>query len=905
MSSSELTVLFGVDERGLSDAEAERRLSASGPNVLPEAKPEHGVAIFLRQFASPLIYLLIGAAGVVAALREYTDAGVILGVLLFNAIVGAFQEGRARRTLAALKRFTATDAAVLRDGKERIVPDAAVVPGDIILLHEGERVPADARVMASNTLAVDEAALTGESKPIHKVVEAPRLLADDDAAPVADQVTMVFKGTHVLAGSGRALVAATGKATVIGGITEAIAAIDTEIPLKVDVRNLSRLIVCAVLGISSLLFLLGAAFGKDIGEMFITVVALSVSIIPEGLPIVLTIVLASGVARMSRRNALVKRLQAVEALGQARVIALDKTGTITKNEMVIQRVVVDRGVYVVGGVGYEPDGGIAKLEENGVPHSVLPADDPALILAGRIAAFSANARLTFLEGEGQWKVHGDPTEAALAVFGAKVGFPKDDIERLHPLLDEIPFSYQTRYHATARRLDGQRFLSVVGAPEQVLELCHDALREGQAVPLGPADRAAHLEVFQRLAQEGLRVLAFSYAAEAPEAVGPETMPPLVFAGFYGMRDALRPEAAPAIRRAQEAGMRVTMITGDHRLSAEVVAREAGIFKAGDTVLTGGDMDTLSDEALDEALGRVAVFARVTPEHKLRIIRGYRRRGEIVAMTGDGVNDAPSLVAADLGIAMGKIGTEVAKEASDIVILDDNFDSVVAAIEEGRSVYKTIKKVILYLFSTSAGEVLTIGGGLALGYPLPILPAQIIWLNLVTDGFLDVALAMEPKEAGLLTGRFERPRKYLFDRLMVGRMAVMAIPMMIGTLVLFDRYFGADLAKAWTVSLTALAVFQWFNAWNCRSERRSIFRMNPFSNPSLVAATIVVVFLQLAAIYAPFLQRILHTVPLSLQDWLFILPIAASILVAEEARKFVFRRGKMRPRYNQDAPPLPR
>ena len=695
---------------------------------------------------------------------------------------------------------------------------------------------------------------------------------------------MIFKGTHVLAGNGRAIVVATGIETVIGKISKEIAAIDTEIPLKTNIRYLSRLIIITVAGISALLFFLGIVSGKSVKEMFTTIVSLSVSIIPEGLPIVMTLILATGVWRMSKRNALVKKLQAVEALGQARVIAVDKTGTITKNEMVIQKVYLDGKFFEIGGIGYEPKGAI-QLNGN-VVDSV---NHPELLFAGKIAAFCASAHVMFSEEEKVWRVAGDPTEAAMLVLAQKLGFYKDDLERESPLVGEIPFDYKLKYHATIHRFDGQKFLAVVGAPEVILNLSQISKEEKQKLE----------SVFLSMSQEGLRIIALAETRDAPEILAPEEIKSLTFVGFFGMKDALRPEVAGAMQKAVSAGIRVVMITGDHKVTARAIAKEAGIYQDGDTILTGQDIDAFSDNELSEKLAGTSVFARVTPEHKLRIIKAYKARGEIVAMTGDGVNDAPSLVAADLGVAMGKIGTEVAKEASDIVLLDDNFGSIVSAVEEGRSIYKTIKKVILYLFSTSLGEALTITGALLLGYPLPLLPAQIIWLNFVTDGFLDVALAMEPKEEGLLRGNFERPKKYLVDKLMAQRMFIMAIPMMIGTLFLFQKYFSAgggsafggenDLAKAWTISLTTLAVFQWFNAWNCRHESKSIFQMNPFSNKFLVGATLIIISLQLLVIYNPLMQKILRTIELSFSEWAIIIPIAASIVLVEEIRKFFYRR----------------
>ena len=875
-------VLGALDSRehGLTKEEATERFQKYGLNKLPEGKVDGLLIIFLRQFKSPLIYILFAAAGIVLAMGEVIDASIIFAVLLFNAIVGTIQEGKAQNTLLALKKFAETSATVLRDGKELIVLDTEVMPGDIIILQEGEKVSADARIIFSNTLRVDEASLTGESEPVTKTNTA----VPADNLPVADQKNMVFKGTNILSGNGTAVVVATGLATEIGKIAQKISSIDTEIPLKTNIRYLSRVIIVTVAVISTSLIVLGVLSGKSLKEMFTTAVALSVSIIPEGLPIVMTLVLATGVQRMSKRNVLVKRLQAVEALGQTKIIAVDKTGTLTRNEMVIQRVYVDGKIFDITGNGYEPKG-----EATFDGKTIDPLNHTDLLFSGRIAAFCANARLSFLEETSTWKIAGDPTEAAMLVLSEKIGFRHEVLEQETPKIFEMPFDYQKKYHATIRAVDGKNFLTIVGAPEKVLELCRNIWHKNETETLNGEKKKELESVFHNLAQGGFRVVAYAINPDTKRSVDENAIPPLTFIGFFGMSDALRPKVKEAMQRVRAADMRVVMITGDHRLTAQAIAKEADIWREGDSVLTGEEIDKMSDDELSKKLAHTSVFARVTPDHKLRIIQAYRKRGEIVAMTGDGVNDAPSLVAADLGVAMGKIGTEVAKEASDIVLLDDNFASIVSAAEEGRGIYKTIKKVILYLFSTSAGEVLVIAGALVLGYPLPLLAAQIIWLNFVTDGFLDVALAMEPKEKGLMQGKFERPKKWIVDGLMAQRMFLMALPMAIGTLYLFKGYFETDLTKALTISLTTLAMFQWFNVWNCRSESKSIFQMNPFSNKFLVGATVIVIFLQLFALHTPFLQKILHTTPLSLLEWLIIIPIASSIILVEEIRKFFYRR----------------
>ncbi|MEK7574979.1 MAG: HAD-IC family P-type ATPase [Patescibacteria group bacterium] len=894
-------VLSGLrsSDHGLSDSEATKRSIENGPNVLPETKPDNLVVIFLRQFQSPLIYILFAASIIIFIIDGAVDGSIILAVLAFNAVIGTIQEGRAQNTLRALKRFVETKAIVLRDGTESVVLDTEVVVGDIVILQEGAKIPADARILSATNLKVDESALTGESESVQKV----SAVIDKVGLSTAEQKNMVFKGTHIVTGNGRAVVVATGLETVIGRIAKEISAVDTEIPLKANIRYLSELIVAVVAIVSIVLFSVGLFFGKPAIEMFATVVSLAVSIIPEGLPIVMTLVLATGVWRMGKRNVLVKKLQAVEALGQARVIAVDKTGTLTKNEMVIRNVYVAKKFFEIGGVGYELKGDVSHKGT-----IVEPLNHPELVFAAKMATLCASGRVMYSEKNQQWLVSGDPTEASMFVFGQKLGFHKDELEHESPLVSEIPFDYKLKYHATVHLDSGRQLLVAIGAPEVILKLCSKVWHGGQSREFLVNEREELESVFLKMSDGGLRVLAFAESINPPQPLEPHSLNSLTFGGFFGIKDSLRSEVPEAMARAKSAGIKVVMITGDHKITAQAIGKEAGIWKEGDLVLTGEDIDALSSADLERKLNNTSVFARVTPEHKLRIIQAYKSRGEIVAMTGDGVNDAPSLVAADLGVAMGKIGTEVSKEASDIVLLDDNFGSIISAVEEGRSIYKTIKKVILYLFSTSIGEVLVIGGALLLGLPLPILPAQIIWLNFITDGFLDVSLAMEPKEKGLLLGNFERPKKYLIDKLMAHRMIFMALPMMIGTLYLFKVYVpiealatGFDslhssgsndigMTKAWTMALTLMAVFQWFNAWNCRSEEKSIFQINPFSNKFLIAATGIVILLQLTAVYNPFVQGFLHTTSLSLSEWGIIIVIASSIIFVEEVRKFFYRRG---------------
>ncbi|OGY37802.1 MAG: hypothetical protein A3E36_02305 [Candidatus Andersenbacteria bacterium RIFCSPHIGHO2_12_FULL_45_11b] len=869
---------LGVSTEGLLASEAQQRLERYGSNALPEGSRDSWIRLFFRQFSSALIYILLIAAVVLGIMGDILDAVIIVSVLFLNAIVGSFQEGRAQNTLASLKKFTEATATIKRENREITVSGSEVVPGDILILSEGERIVADARIILVSGLKVDEAALTGESEPVHKNADS---LASK-SLPVTDQNNMVFSGTYIVSGNGLAVVVATGLETAMGKIAKKISTIDTEIPLKIEIRRITRVIVSGVFALTIFLMGYGVLAGLPLREMFKTAVALAVSSVPEGLPVVVTLVLATGVWRMSKRNVLVRRLQAVEALGQARIIAVDKTGTLTRNQMIIERAYINGSYYAVSGSGYSASGDITA-EATGK----TAADSPEVQLAARAAAFCANAHITYSEDTKEWSVAGDPTDAALLVFGEKARVFRNDLLSTYPLLHEIPFSYEKKYHATVHNVDGRAFTAVVGSPDEVMALCRTRWSpDGTHAKITNADHEEINQALASMAENGLRVLAFAISESDVENSGEMAGKKLAFGGLYGMKDGLRSEVHEALRLAQDAGAKVVMITGDHVITARAVAREAGIYQEGDVILTGNDLVEMSDEELASRLPRTTVFARVTPDHKLRIVQAYRQIGEVISMTGDGVNDAPSLVAADLGIAMGKIGTEVAKEAADIVLLDDNFGSIVSAIEEGRHIYRTIRKVVLYLLSTSVGEVLTVLLAIIAGYPLPILAVQILWLNLVTDGFLDIALGMDPKDKDLLAERTRKPR--VLNRVTILRMFTMALPMVLGSLFIFTEYLSQGLEKAQTMTLTVLAMFQWFNAWNCRSERESIFTTNPFSNVYLIGAQIIVIILQLSAVYLPFFQFILRTTPLEARDWLVAGVVASSILFVEEGRKALHR-----------------
>ncbi len=872
--------------RGIDPKETAERAQKYGANVLPESPKTSRSTIFLRQFQSSLIYILIFAAVVVYLLGDYIDAGVILTVLLINAIVGTIQEGKAEDTLAALRNFATTNSTVIRNGIEEIIPDTELVVGDILALKEGDKVGADARLIQLNSLKIDESSLTGESVPVEKSIET---LADtaDLATESFKQNNMVFKGTNVQGGTALAVVVAVGTSTAIGNISQELSAINKEVPLKETIRKLSRLIIFVVLIVGVIVFFIGISKGFDVSTMLSTVVAMAVSAIPEGLPITVTLVLAAGVYRMGKKNALVKKLQAVEALGQADVIATDKTGTLTLNEMMVQQVFTGERLYDVSGSGYEPSGTITDVQDS---KAVDPMLHDEIMMTARICALVADSPIVYDDATSSWRrVSGDPTESAMTVFSQKVGFLKEEILGEWPLVSEVPFSSDIKYHSVLHKNGIEDLYFIAGAPEVVLDRCEQYFKGGRNHEL----TIAHKEDLQKqvydMASQGLRVLALATRKNPPEySHEAGNIPELSFVALVGISDALRENIHESVAQAQNAGVKIVMITGDYLETAKAIAKKAGIYREGDMAITGDDLTSFSEEKLTEILSKVTVFARVSPEHKFKIVQMYKDRGLIIGMTGDGVNDALSIAAADLGIAMGKIGSEVAKEAADIVLLDDNFKSIVSAIQEGRYIYHSIKKIITYLASTSIAGMLIIVLALALGFDLPLLPTQIIWLNFVTDGFLVVALAMEQNSLGAsMHSRKTKKGNSLINQTMLVRIVLGAIVMMVGTLIVFETYM-ADYMKATTMALTTMAVFQWFNAWNCRSENHSIFNIPFFSNKYLVFATCLIVVIQCIGIYWGPLQTVLRTVPLSLNDWTVAISMGLTIIIADEIRKLVHK-----------------
>jgi Ca2+-transporting ATPase len=862
---------------GLSSAEAVARRERFGANALPERRRSSLAAVFLRQFESPLIYLLLVAAGIAVAVGETSDAVVIFVVVLLNAVIGALQEGRAQRSLEALRRLTGHTGRVLRGGQEQVIAARDVVPGDILLLSAGDAVSADARIIGGAALQIAEAALTGESLPVAKHA---RVLEDD--TPLADRRNMVFAGTHVTAGRARAVVVATGLATEVGHIAAlASGAQEPQTPLERRIDQFGRHVIVAGGAVFVLVIGLGLLRGMPFAHMFMIGVSTLVGMIPEGLPVAMTIALAVGVQRMARRRALVRRLSAVETLGSTTVICTDKTGTLTRNEMTVISVHLPPGRAVsVSGAGYAPEGRL--LETDG---RVLRAgDDEALRCLLEAAVLCNDAQL---HGPGpddpRWMPVGDPTEVALLTAARKAGIDPVDVRARFARRAEIPFDADAQMMATQHESPDGAFVVVKGAPEVVVGLCDASA--------GPATA---LRAAEAMAARALRVLAVALVPRAVIDAGAGLAAfrgRATLLGLLGQIDPPRTEAALAVARCQAAGIRPVMVTGDHKATGLAIARTLGIAREGDRVVDGPELDGMSDAELADGIEAISVFARVHPAQKLRIVEAYQARGEVVAMTGDGVNDAPALVKADVGVAMGITGTEVAKDAAKVVIADDDFATIVAAVEEGRVVYRNIKKAILLLFSTGSAEIAVLVLAMLLGYPPPFAAVQILWNNLVTEGVIVVNLIMEPAEGDEMRQRPIATDEPLLTRSLLARMALMTPAITVSTIGWFVARTAAGLPEAQvrTETFTLLAVCEWFNVLNCRSASRSALSLGLLRNPWLLGGLVVGNLLQVAVVFWAPLGRVLHTVPFDLHTALLLGVVGSLVLWVEEARKLLARR----------------
>jgi magnesium-transporting ATPase (P-type) len=860
-------------EEGLDPIEARRRLERFGPNLLPQAPPPSWVRIAARQFRSPLIYVLALAGAVSLGIGAAVDAGFIFGILVLNAVIGGFQEWRAEKSSQALRQLLKTYAAVLRDGVVEEVDAEVLVPGDVVWLESGNRVPADLRLLSGQGLEVDESLLTGESLGVRKDAG----WSGEPDTPVGDRLNIAYAGSIVGRGRGKGLVVATGGQTLVGQLARDVSsATGGAPPLLIRLERFAR-----VVGVAALAAAIGvAAFGVlvrgyGLGDMFLFAVALAVSAIPEGLPVALTVALAVATTRMARRGVIVRRLAAVEGLGSCTLVASDKTGTLTCNELTVRAIDAGGRRFEVSGQGYAPDGEVLGAAE---------ADRRPLERLARIAALCNEADLHRRGGVWSWR--GDPTDVALLAFGHKLGIERERELDAAPEVSQIAFEPERRYAATFHRTGDGGLVCVKGAPERVFDMC--------AWP-DPAERARAASAALQMAAEGFRVLALADAAMAravdPAGVAPEPAG-LAFAGLVGMIDPLRPGVERAVEDCRRAGIQTIMVTGDHPITALAIARSLGLAASSEQVVVGADLSRLSSAELEALVRRARVFARVAPDQKLAIVEAARRAGHFVAVTGDGVNDAPALRAANIGVAMGKSGTDVAREAADLVITDDNFATIVAGVEEGRIAYDNIRKVIYLLVSTGAAEIVLIALALAAGLPLPLLPVQILWLNLVTNGIQDVALAFEPGEPDALTRPARSPDEPIFNRLMVERTLVGAL--VIG-LISFAGFrwmiavAGWSEAEARNATLLLMVLFENIHLGNCRSETTSLIRTSPLRSPVLLAGALCAFGLHVAAMHAGPAQRVLGTGPLDVIHWLALFGLALTVAVAMELHKWSWRR----------------
>jgi Ca2+-transporting ATPase len=873
---------------GLPEEKAVERLGRYGTNELREKGKTSPIMVFLHQFASPLIYILLVAALIeLLVMRKPTDAAVIFAVLLVNSVIGFIQESRAERAMEALKRLAVPYAKVLRGGSVTKTAASHLVPGDIISLEAGDKVPADARLLEAVSLSIDESILTGESVPVEKFT-AP---VEGEAA-VADMGNMVHMGCAVANGRGVAVVTATGMNTEIGKITTQVQEVKSPpTPLQRNVSRLGRYIGILVLGVIAVLIIIGLVKGYTFEEMFTLAVAAAVSAIPEGLPVMVTVVLALGMRRMAQRHALIRKLPAVETMGAVTIICSDKTGTLTESEMTMRELYLpDRNIEITG-AGYRPEG---QFLENG--RKLETGIDENLLLALRISAL-CNDSVMKSEGEKYYLV-GDPTEGALLVAALKAGLKQDILQKEQPRLAELPFSSEKRYMATLHPCqDGKAIIYVKGSVDRVLAMCQWIHENGVSHRLTPEKSAEIENTNMKMASKALRVMALAYGecSPAPEQLSHEHIDgSLTFVGLAGMIDPPRAEAKKAVADCKRAGIRVVMITGDQKPTAVAIAREFGLSEG--EALTGLELNKLNEEELKSRIERISVFARVEPLHKLKIVNALKSKGYTVAMTGDGVNDGPALRSADIGIAMGIKGTDVAREASDMVLTDDNFASIVSAIEEGRVIFSNIRRSVFYLLSTNIGELFTWITAIIAGIPLPVVAVQILWINLVTDGVCTIPLGLEPKHRNVLAEPPRRTRAGIVYSGMLWRIVFTALIMSMGTFFVFRWELPrVGLAEARTIAFAMLVAFQWFNALNARSDQQSLFGLGLFGNRLIIGGIGLAVLLQAAVIYLPPLQKIFYTVPLGLSDWGVVVLVAAGVLAIEEVRKLVvprlFSRGK--------------
>ena len=870
---------LGSKPEGLSAGEAAKRLEAVGPNRLPEPPKEGLLRRFFKHFHDLLIYILIAAAGITAVLGHWVDTGVILGVVIINAIIGFVQEGKAEQALAGIRKMLSAHAHTRRDGDWAEIEADGLVPGDIVRLRSGDRVPADLRLIEAVNLRLEESTLIGEAVPVEKKTDPA-----ETGAGVGDRQSMAFSGTMVAAGRGTGVVTATGPDTELGRINQMISEVETlATPLTRQMNRFGKILSFVVVGLATLMWFTGRFLhGWTTSELFLAAIGFAVAAIPEGLPAILTITLALGVQRMARRKAITRKLNAVETLGSVTVVCSDKTGTLTRNEMTVRDIVTRAARYAVSGTGYQPEGEItresqpASLEEHPDLHALI-----------EVMAVCNDAEIA--EADGHWQVTGEPTEGALRTLARKAGFADDHYERVAV----IPFESENKFMATLNRLpDGETRILLKGAPDRLLDRCSRQSRGGEDTE--PLDRDFWEQQMEELGGQGLRVLAAAARdidAGQTDLGMPDVESDMVFLGLVGILDPPRPEAILAIKVCQEAGIRVKMITGDHAGTAKSIGHQMGIGD-GERALTGAELEAASDEELQQFVRDHDIFARTSPEHKLRLVQALQANGEVVAMTGDGVNDAPALKRADVGVAMGIKGTEATKEAAEIVLADDNFASIERAIEEGRTIYDNLRKAILFLLPTNGGEALVILTAVVFGFALPLTPVQILWVNMVTAVTLAIALAFEPAEPGVMRRPPRDPKAPILGGIFLWRIGFVSVLIAGATIAVFlvEKQLGRPVELARTMAVNTLVCSQIFYLFNSRfllASSLSLARL--FTNRVVWIAVGALAVLQLIFVYAPFMQRLFGSAALEIRHWLVPLGIGLAIFLIVEAEKAIFRR----------------
>lgn len=874
-------------ESGLSSQEVESRLVKYGPNELKEEDKKGLWSKIVAQFSDFLILILLAAALISAFVGEVQDSIVILAIVLVNAALGIYQEGRAEKSLEALKKMASPNAKVVRNGNTEEVPANSLVPGDIVVLETGDIIPADIRLIESSKLKIEEASLTGESVPVEKKSST----VFDEEVDLGDRENMAFMSTIINYGRGKGIVVSTGHDTEIGKIATLIQTFDDEMtPLQKKLNQLGKILGIITIIVSALVFVVGSIQGRDILEMFMVAVSLAVAAIPEGLPAIVTIVLALGMNKMVEKNAIVKKLLAVETLGSTSVICSDKTGTLTQNEMTVTKLYTDGKVMDVTGGGYRPEGEFILNSQ-----SVSVDDNPSLKTLLSIGILTNDSQL--VDAEEGYKILGDPTEGALVSLAGKANMIKDEMDKQYSRVEELPFDSDRKMMSTfhSNFIEGKIASFTKGAPDIVIDRCDYIYLNKQVVPFTPDLKEEVLQVNSSFAKNALRVLAYAYREydELPSEIDSDiNEKSMIFVGLTGMIDPPRQEAKEAIKKCKEAGIKTVMITGDYKETAFAIAKELGMAESEEQAMMGSELDKLSDEELKEVVKKINVYARVSPEHKVRIVSALKANGDVTAMTGDGVNDALALKRADIGVAMGITGTDVAKNTSEMILTDDNFASIVAAVEEGRVIFSNIKKFVHFLLSCNIGEIILVFTAILMNLEVPLLPIQLLWLNLVTDSFPALALGVEKGEPDIMEQKPRDSKESIIDRSMIANISFQSIAVGVSSLLAYiwalDKY-PLDLDNARTITFATLITAELLRAYSSRSFKYTLAKIGIFSNKAMVRATALSFSLMIAVLYVPFLQDIFYTFAMGLSDWLIVLSFAFFPLIAGELVKVVRNR----------------